>query len=260
MATTDPASPPADDRDEAALRDPRMARTALIAGVASVVTAPAVIGLIPAAIGLQSGLSHLRHRRGARVRAWLGLGLSTLGALGSALAAVAFGSVLMSVLLQRSAVHQAQGWIGGTAEPWTFVGADGTPIASDALVGSTVLVDVFSPHSPMCARTSRTIAAFAAARDDVTVISWSPEASPQAMAFARECGATHAVAVGPQEVGFPFDLIAAKPTLIVLDGDGVVRAAVLGAYDERGLESLVAAARVPYAQPDGAKPHAPRPN
>ncbi|MBL9148748.1 MAG: hypothetical protein JNM94_08650 [Phycisphaerae bacterium] len=225
--------------DERRLRDPRMAKTALIAGIASVVLAPVVVGALPGAIGLHSGRTHLRTRLGSRGLAWTGIVLSALGTLLAAASAVTFGMILMLVLLQRSAIEQARGWVGTHPEPWSIVATDGTTFSPETTRGSIVLIDIFAPQAPVCRETSTFFAAFAAAHPELKTLSWAPEGGAESEAFARDHGAAHPVAIGPHPVGDPFIHVAAKPTLLVIDAEGVVRAAVLGRYDAEGLRKLV---------------------
>ncbi|MDZ4829653.1 MAG: hypothetical protein SGJ09_05570 [Phycisphaerae bacterium] len=231
--------------DRATLSSPRMARTSAIAGVASILLAPIVVGFLLAAIGLHSAITHLRFRERSRSLAWFGIVASAVGALASAGAAVLWGSVLMTVLLQRSAIHQAQTWEGTTAGNWSLTDLDGETHTSSAVKGRIVFIDCFAPSSPSSSRTTPALASFAAAHSEIFALSWGPDVdATAALDFASASGVRHAVAVGAQSMPVPFSEIAAKPTLLVIDAEGIIRNVVLGRYDEKDLVKLFDAAKL----------------
>ena len=235
--------------DAAALHDPHLARVSAIAGIASIALAPIVLGLFSAALGLHGARTHLRFREGSRGLAWFGAISSALGAILSASAALVWGSVLMTVLLQRSAVHQAQGWEGTSAGTWSLRDVNGVEHQSATLAGRIIFIDCFAPLPP-CDVTTKALASFAAARTDVVVLSWSADADvTEAQRYARDCGVQHPLIVGAQSMPEPFSLIAAKPTLVVIDADGIIRNVVLGRYDQHDLAKLLDAANAPRVVP-----------
>ncbi|MFO0828468.1 MAG: hypothetical protein U0572_10005 [Phycisphaerales bacterium] len=244
--------------DSETLRDPRLARIGLATGIASIVLAPIAVGAFPAAIGLHSALTHLRFRRGSRTLAWAGAACSALGAVVSLAAAILWGALLLNVLLQRSAVHQAQSWVGITPNSWTLTDVAGVAHTSDSMRGRVVLLDCFAPVDAYCEATTRAIAEFAAAHPEAVVLSWAPEATASdASSFASKCGVRHPVCAGPQAMPEPLTGVAAKPTLVVFDAAGTIRATVLGRYNANDLAKLVDAAAVPATAP--TSPRMPRP-
>jgi membrane protein implicated in regulation of membrane protease activity len=243
--------------DERAVRDVAYARTSAIAGLAALVLSPVVVGCIPAAIGLHAGVAHLRFRLGNRLLAWFGIAASAVGAIVSAGSAIALGSLLLVVLLQRSALEQARTWEGTTVRSFRFVDRTGTVIDETTTKGRVVLIDCFASTSPWSETATKTLAQFSAKHPDVVVVSWGPLDRPEdARVFLERTGLVdaaggaigHHVAFGPQDVPDPLALAAAKPTLFVLDGERTVRHVLLGTYDEEGLAKLVELAKTKPTQ------------
>jgi len=228
------------------MRDSRFARTSLIAGVCAVILAPFVIGGIPAAIGMHAGVSHLRFRAGSRAVAFMGIAFSALGGVLSAAAAIVLASMLMMIRLQPSALEQARSWEGKAAGQWTLTDRSGAAHTSDALRGTIVFLDCFSTkgiHSPSA---TKALAAFAARTPSVHAISWGSQANEQAAAqFVASTATEHPVAIGEQAMPEPFSQVSAKPTLFVIDGNGVIRTVLLGTYTEADLQLLLKAAATP---------------
>ncbi len=235
-----------DFEDRTALRDPGMARTSVVAGVFGIVLAPLVIGFIPAAIGLHAGFSHIRHREGARWLARVGVALSVSGAIFSASAAIVWGSVLLAVLLQRSAIDQARQWEGTSAAAWSLTDLEGVAHTSGDLAGRIVLLDCFAPESPYCLSATTALATFAERHPEVAVFSWGSEVdAAEAKRFGTSAGVTHPIAIGPQSMPEPFSQVTARPTLFVIDGKGTIRSVLLGTYGSEDLGKLVEFAKTP---------------
>jgi hypothetical protein len=230
-------SVPHDGRDDV---DPRLARAGLVAGLASLPLAPFVVGLVPAAIGLHASVGHLRFREGYRITAWTGFVASAVGALAAAFSALVWGAFLMGVLLSRSAVREARTWEGLPLGEVRFATIDGATISTDDLRGGVALIDVFAVASPHCRSTLTTLRDFAKEAPEVRIVSWAPDDDAARVApFLASLGVEHPVAIGAQRVDEPLSLASAKPTLFVVDGDGVIRRVVLGTYSLEGLRALV---------------------
>jgi hypothetical protein len=226
--------------DEAILNDPRLARQSAFAGAFGVLLAPLVIGFIPAAIGLHAGLTHLRVRRGARSLAGIGLALSAVGGVTSALASVVWGALLLSILLQRSAIDQAKQWAGVQPAPWTLTDNSGVTYESGALAGRVIFLDICSPASPYSAPATEVLAAFAAKHPEVTALSWCPDCTAEEAASYHASLATKgAIAWGLQSMPEPFSLMSAKPTLAVIGPEGRIRYVHPGLYTAEHLEELL---------------------
>lgn len=228
--------------DDSVLHQSGYATQSLIAGAIGLLLVPIVIGFIPAAIGLHAGVTHLRFRAGSRVRVWLGLALSGVAAVGSAGAMIAWGGVLLSVLLQRSAIDQARQWAGLTPDAWTLTDTEGGSHASAALRGRLVYIDVCSPESPYSPAATRAMDAFAARHPEITALSWCPGCGERDAADYRAGLAVHLpIAAGPQSMSEPLTLIPATPTLVVIDEAGVIRLVNPGTYTEAELVALMTA-------------------
>ncbi|MBL9118942.1 MAG: hypothetical protein JNL80_03385 [Phycisphaerae bacterium] len=226
--------------DELVLHDSRFAKQCLIAGAIGVLLAPFVIGFIPSAYGLHAGASHLRFRIGSRPVAITGLVLSGLGALISALASVAWGAALLSVLLQRSAIDQARQWAGVTPAAWSLTDLDGRIHDSAELKGSMVYIDLFSPLSDFSPPATERLGAFAAEHPEIRAISWCPECdSAEGDAYRFSTSSTLPIAVGGQSMPEPFSLMSAKPTIVVIDGEGRIRHVHPGLYTREDLVALL---------------------
>ncbi len=228
--------------DESVLRDSGYATQSLIAGAIGVLLVPVVVGFIPAAIGLHAGVTHIRFRAGSRLRAWLGLALSGVAAIGSAGAMIAWGGVLLSILLQRSAIDQARQWAGLTPAPWILSDTDGGTHDSAALRGRLVYIDVCSPDSPYSPAATAALNAFAARHPEVTALSWCPGCgTPEAKAYRAGTASALPIAAGMQSMGEPLSLIPATPTLVVIDEAGALRLVHPGTYTEAELVALMTA-------------------
>jgi hypothetical protein len=234
--------------DQRTLHDPRLARTALLAGVLAVLLAPIVVGFLAGAVGLHAGVSHLRTRLGHRGLAWAGVAASTLGSMLALGAALLWGATLLGILLSRSAIEQARTWEGTAAPRFALTTDQGQ---FDSAGDGIVLLDVFDPSSPFCEIATRELAKYADRHATVRAVSWAPERTiEEAAAFAARIGATQPIAAGPQAMPEPFSIVSAKPTLFVIDGEGRIRAVLLGTYDGHSLDRLIEVARQPF---DAAK-------
>jgi hypothetical protein len=238
-----------DPRDAQLLNEPRYATQSVIAGAIALPLAPLVVGFIPAAIGLHAGLTHQRYRRGHRLRMALGLFLSGLAAILSAGSAIAWGGILLGILLQRSAIEQARQWAGITPEPWSVVDLDGTNRTSAALLGRIVLIDVTSPHSPYAPAATEAIGSFARKHPEIVAFSWCPACTEEeARAYRATSGSPLPIAIGIAGMTEPLTLIPAMPSLVVLDERGAIRLIAPGIFGEA---ELAAALTAPTPEPRG---------
>ncbi len=245
----EPLADELDPRDAALLSEPRYATQSVIAGAIALPLAPLVIGFIPAAIGLHAGLTHQRYRRGHRLRMALGLLLSGLAAILSAGSAVAWGGVLLGILLQRSAIDQARQWAGITPDPWQIVDLDGTTRTSESLRGRILLIDVTSPHSRYAPAATEAIGAFAAKHPEIVAFSWCPDCSEEeARAYRTTTASLLPIAIGTTGMTEPLTLIPATPSLVVIDERGAIRLIAPGIF---GDAELAAALKAPTPEPRG---------
>lgn len=238
----EPSEPDASSIDDSVLDQTTYATQSVVAGAIGLLLAPIVVGFVAAAIGLHAGVTHLRFRRGARLRVGLGLGLSGLATLLAAGSAIGWGGALLSILLQKSAIEQARQWAGRTPAAWQVVDVDGATHDGTTLRGRLVFIDVASPRSPFSPSASRTLAAFAAVHPEVTAFSWCPDCTAEeARAYRDAHTAAFAMVAGVQGMGEPFTLIPATPSLIVLDEAGVIRLITPGTYTDAELTAVMTA-------------------
>jgi hypothetical protein len=231
-----------DPRDAELLSEPRYATQSVIAGAIALPLAPLVIGFIPAAIGLHAGITHQRYRRGHRLRMVLGLCLSGLAAILSAGSAVAWGGILLGILLQRSAIDQARQWAGITPDAWRLVDIDGTERTSESLHGRIVLIDVTSPRSRYAPSATEAISLFAAKHEEIVAFSWCPSCTEEeARRYRTDSRSLLPIAIGTAGMTEPLTLIPAAPTLVVIDERGAIRLVAPGIFGEAELAAALTA-------------------
>ncbi len=117
-------------------------------------TAPILLGLLFASLGLRSGLDQFR--RGIRgVVPMLGVIVSATGLLVGVASALLWGALLSGVLLARDAMRTAEGWRGTTVEATAF------PALHD---GATTMLRLSIGDAPQPVSTDAAASSDAAAR------------------------------------------------------------------------------------------------
>jgi hypothetical protein len=218
----------------------RLARASLGFGLAGLVLAPLIIGFVPAAIGFRAGLDNLARRGGARAAALAGMAISAIAGLVAVAAAITLGMVVMTMLLSRSAARQAEEWAGRRVTAFDIALADGGSLGRGELAGKTIFLAYFSPAAPPCAANVTRLEAFAAAHPSAIVVGVAPELEPAAaLAWARERGATYPIAAGCAEWPDPLATVAARPALVAIAPNGVIKRATLGPLEDGQLEALL---------------------
>lgn len=115
----DDGARPAIDPVDAAWLHRRSSSGPLVLGVLGLLTAPILLGLLFASLGLRSGIDQMR--RGIRgVVPALGVIVSATGLVVGVASALLWGALLSGVLLARDAMRTAEGWRGTTVEATPF--------------------------------------------------------------------------------------------------------------------------------------------
>ena len=163
--SSDGARPTIDPVDAAWLHR-RSSSGPLVLGVLGLLTAPILLGLLFASLGLRSGIDQIR--RGIRGAVpVLGVIVSAIGLLVGVASALLWGALLSGVLLARDAMRTAEGWRGTTVEATAF------PAEHD---GATTMLRLSGEDAPQLASTD------AAARSDAAA---RPAAVRRAIVFIR---------------------------------------------------------------------------
>lgn len=231
----------------------RSAMGPLVLGLVAIATSPILLGLPFGALGIRSGID--LWQRGAR-RATVALAVATAsaGVLLSVAAAVAWGALLAGVLLSRDAIREAESLRGRTVA--ASAADDGVSLARPPAGMQRLAVLFVSVETAPCADAIRDLATAAAKHGDVAVVVVDPASpTPAVEAFALRHapeGAKFSAIGAPRTIPDPLDRIAASPTLVIIDREGRVEKALVGAHPVADLEKLL---RGDAALPDsGAKP------
>ncbi|MFM7051690.1 MAG: hypothetical protein ACKOYN_06110 [Planctomycetota bacterium] len=214
----------------------------VVLGALSIVTSPFALGLLFGALALRGSIDMRRRGiRGPLPPAGIALGFT--GIVASVAFAVAWGSLLVGVLLGRDAMRQAEQWKGRTVEQ-RMVAVDGGSAVSFALVAdrsecartALLFVDGVSAVTPDA------IAAVAAAHAlhptccvAIVALDRDPAAVRAAMVAA---GAALPLLAPDRPLPPPLDMVAAIPTLVVIGPDGRIETALVGVRPREDLELL----------------------
>lgn len=267
--------PPLDPVDVAWLQR-RPSSGALILGVLSLLTAPLLLGLIFAPLGLRAALDSRRRGIGGPVVAG-GLVLSGAGLLASISAALLWGALLSGVLLGRDAILATEGLRGQSVQPIAVQAktrGGSRPLLLAPRTGEEQPLDPDRPRQPFAPRgeapaprimvlvvrlgtepSASALVELATASQrhpEVPIIFVDQERSADEIeTAARSAGAAIAdrdwflgadAALPP-----PLDAIAATPTFIVVAADGRIERALVGVYPASELEKLLRGdARLPH--------------
>lgn len=219
----------------------RLARASLGFGLAGLVLSPLIVGFVPAAIGLRAGIDVLLRRGGARAAAIAGCAISAVAGLVSVAAAIALGAIVMTMLLARSAARQAEEWAGRRVTGFEITLAGGGSLGRDELAGRTLFLDYFAPAAPPTAANAARLEAFARMHPEAIVVGVAPEmTAEEALAWARGHGVTYPIAAGCAGWPDPLATVAARPTLIAIAPNGLIKRASLGPLEDGQLEAILA--------------------
>ncbi len=240
------AHPDLDPADRAWLEQ-RSALGPILLGVGSIATAPFMLGLLVGPLGLRAGID--AWRRGLRrPLVAIGVSLSFVGVVASVASALLWGALLVSVLLGRSAMREAESWRGRTIGEATIAVVDSEsereiplePQAGDTRIAILFVDAAFGPSGDAL----RNLLHATALHPGCTVVVIDPLRPAQAVAgfVRREVGTASAaflIAGDSSALPEPLDGVAGFPTLVVVGRDRRVEAAVVGVRPLEEIERLV---------------------
>lgn len=218
----------------------RSTKGPLTLGLIGIVLAPIAIGAIFAALGLHGAIA--LWRRGVRGPAMVGgLAASGLALVGSVLAALLWGALLVSVFLGRSAMQEAQKWRGRSLPALVVpaLGPDGPmelPLHPAAPSVRQALLFV-SAELEFSKEAVRAVAEVAAAHAECRLVIVDLRADASRVAELAESCEVRAVVLGRSaSLPSPLDAVAAVPTLVVVGLDGRIESALVGVRPRAELE------------------------
>ncbi|MEY5033604.1 MAG: hypothetical protein RL354_2635 [Planctomycetota bacterium] len=232
--------------DHAWRRD-RFAAGALIFGFAGLLSSPLLLGLALGPLGMRSGVDLWRARVRRPVVA-AGIAVSFVATVASIAAAVVWGAVLARVLLSRDVMRETEKWRGTQIAETSVLVTDALGTRTRALApaeGSPRLVILFiEAGTGPCADAVRTLAWVSehaggrepsGPRADLLIVE-QREASSRAREFALEHGLDVGVLGAGATLPAPLDGVFALPTIVVIDRDRRIEAALVGSrtIDEVG--------------------------
>lgn len=247
-------SPAPSDRDSAEL-DPvdrawlerRSAVGPILLGIGAIATAPFMLGLLIGPLGLRAGIDGWRRGLRRPVVA-AGIALSLAGVVGSVVSALLWGALLVTVLLGRSAMRETESWRGRTVERVEIAAVEAEvartfplePKGGDERLAILFVDAAFGPSGEAL----RNLLHATALEPGCTVLVIDPLRPSRAVeAFvSREIGSASAaflIAGDPTPLPEPLDAVAGFPTLVVLDRERRIEAAVVGVRPLEEVERLV---------------------
>lgn len=225
----------------------RTAAAPLIFGVVAIVTSVLMLGMLFGALGMRAGIDLWR----AGNRRWsviLGVALSFVGVVVSVMCAVLWGSVLASVLLSRDVLRETERWRGQriAAVECSMLSADGVRVSSlhPAPPMDRLVIVFVSSGINACGQALQDLAAVAPDHPTCSVLLVDRDNSAATTrAFALLHGADFPVLASETLLPEPLDSVAALPTLVVLNREGVVECAVVGAHPRSELHTILSGAQ-----------------
>lgn len=218
----------------------------VVLGALSVLTSPFALGLLFGALALRGSID--MRRRGIRgPLPPIGIALGFAGITASVAFAVAWGSLLVAVLLGRDAMRQAEQWKGRTVEQRSIPLAGSSHgsasgsfslVADDAACARTALLFV-DGASAVTRDAIASIAAAAALHPSccVAVVAVGDDVA-RIQAAIISSGAPFSLLAPDRPLPPPLDAVAAIPTLVVIGPDGRIESALVGVRPDEDLDRL----------------------
>lgn len=241
--------------DDRAWQRERFAAGALIFGSVGVVASPLLLGLALGPIGMRAGIDLWRAGIRRPVVA-AGVLMSLLATAASIVAAVAWGALLMQVLLSRDVLRETEKWRGRSIAQTTVTVRDesGTterPLVPSGVERRLVLLFVESGTAPS-AEAVRTLAHARERWPQVAMLVAGVSSDLIATRdFVLAQGLDVAIIDPVSPLPSPLDAVFALPTMVVVDTEGRIESAVVGSRTLDEVERLLAGA--------DAEPIAPEP-
>ncbi|MDZ4861280.1 MAG: redoxin domain-containing protein [Candidatus Hydrogenedentes bacterium] len=228
--------------------DNGLAISSLVTGIASIPTAPCLIGGILGVIGLITGIIHLTSRTEGRPLAAVGTALSVGGIVFTGISMMMWYQFVPMIQEQMASFEDlAMGdyseWVGVRAPEMTVETTDGQTIRLSELKGKRVIVDVFQPWDPDCETQIKNLNALRATVDESELVILGVTAAPEDEVndFAKDVGCTYPVAC-VIDMPQPFMDTEWYPTTFYIDRNGVMDAFTIDHQEVEALRELATAA------------------
>ncbi|MFM7260621.1 MAG: hypothetical protein ACKO3W_08460 [bacterium] len=225
----------------------RFAGGPLILGAVSLATSFCILGLVPATLGLRSGIDLWRAgcRRGIVLA---GIATSALGVAASISAALLWGALLAGILLGRDAMRETERWRGRTVDAraldaWHPDGRqvvvwppadEGTERIALLFITTDSAIDPLVTTQAI-ASAARVATAHPTCRFSVIApFASAEEAQAAVIASGVPCTIAHA----PIDLPRPLDAVSAFPTLVTIDRSGRIEFALVGARGDDELARI----------------------
>ena len=219
----------------------------LIFGVIALASSVLILGMIPGALGLRAGID-LWQRGVRRSVVVAGIVASFAGVVASIMAALLWGALLAGVLLGRDAMRETERWRGEVVQPFVLTATESisgevfqfaVPPA-DAMVERVAIVLAGVGEQPS-AEAITTAVQVAQRHPSCRLLIVTPLASrDEGKAFATVASAATAIAVAGRDATLPAPLasVAAFPTTVIMDREGRIEFALVGARGKEELDRL----------------------
>ena len=202
----------------------------------------AVLRFLPwisaAAVLLGAVLLAVSIRQRARFRRWV-----TVARIATSTLIVLLGLALVGISVITTPIRTSAGAVGESASALAYVDADGDTGDVGDFRGRVVVLNAWATWCGPCVAEMPELDRLQAAYpDDVAVVALSDEDQPTLERYVRanDFGFTLGRAAAPDRLAGPYaGFFGVRPTTLVIDRDGVIRATLIGEQTLASLEAQV---------------------
>jgi len=222
--------PPPMPSRRTAPQDNGLSVASLVLGIASIPTAPCLVGGVIAIVGLITGIFGITGRKTGRPMAIIGIALSITGLVCTVLAVIMWYQAVPLIREQfASFENMTKGdhsqWVGVNAPDIEMETLDGKKIKLSELRGKRVIIDVFTTWDPDCetqiARLNELRAELG--ESDVAIFGISYDLIDDIRDFSTEVDAKYPL-THVEVMAMPYDDVLWFPTTFYIDRNGVIDA------------------------------------
>ena len=196
-------------------------------------------GISAAAVLLGAALLAVSIRQRGRLARW-----ATVGRIAASTLIVLVGLVLVGLSVVTAPIRTSAGAVGERASTLPYVTADGEPGDVGDFRGRVVVLNAWATWCAPCIAEMPELDRLQAAHpDDLAVVALSDEDPPTVERYAQANGVgfTLGRAADPEGLTGPYaGFFGVRPTTLVIDREGVIRATLVGQQTLESLEAKVA--------------------